>query len=140
MIDTTSNVRHLSEARGFVPCFVSNAEAAHARHAEATGVNAIHVEYAVADVLSDVDSFYEFLGESCYQKNSVDSERATRCPGQLVNELDNAVVLHALLKAADRNDESGMVDAARLLTQRYILSRDDKVQELAAGYAQECRA
>lgn len=133
-MEATKQNTPLPALGGFVPCFVSIAEAAHERRAERTGVTAAHVELAVARQLRNVDGFADMLASECLGRTDVESERATRMPGRLLGA-DTAVVLHALVVAADRHDEAGCLAAARLLVQRYLLAEDDRIQQLAAEYA-----
>lgn len=95
-------------------------------------ISATALAWAQERVLGDVDTFADHLGAACWQRHDVDSDRATRVPGRL-EHADDAVVLHAALVAALRDDASTVLEAVRLLAQRHLARRADRVAELAGA-------
>lgn len=116
------------------PCLMTGHEAAHAARLESRAVKCHHVEAAFSKTLGDLDTLVDWLGGECFQRTQVDSDRATRVPGRLLTA-DTAVVLHAALVAADRQDAAGCLEAMRVLTQRYLELQDARVQDLARELA-----
>lgn len=95
-------------------------------------VSAHALNWAQERVLGDVDTFADHLGGVCFNRHDVDSDRATRVPGRLEHE-DDAVVLHAALVAAIRDDAGTVLEAVRLLAQRHLDRNAERVAELAGA-------
>lgn len=95
-------------------------------------ISATCYEIANDVLLSDVDSFVEFL--DTYQRDKVSSEHATRRPGR-IEAADNATVLHAAIVAATRKDGEGCLEAMRLLVSRYVAANGERIHQIASEFA-----
>lgn len=115
-------------------CPVTRAEGNHARQAESRAIKDVHVEIAVERITADVDTFTDWLAGECQGRTNVSSDWSCRVPGRLLTA-DVAVLLHAALTAADALDEAGCLSAMRALQQRYLVEKDDRLQQLAAEAA-----
>lgn len=108
----------------------------HARPGErpliSNDVSAHAMTWAQERVLGNLDVFGDTLNNACFGRRDVDSDWATRVPGQL-EHADDAVVLHAALVAANRDDAATTLEAMRLLAQRHLDRNAARVAELAGA-------
>lgn len=97
-------------------------------------VKQVHIDMATEAVIADVEAFTDELGAACMYRSSVCSDRATRLPGRL-EQADDAIVLHAALRAALRDDAETATAAIKLLAERHIKNSAVRIQKLASKYA-----
>ena len=102
------------------------------RHLISNAISATALAWAQERVLGNLDVFADRLNGACASRTDVDSDWATRVPGRL-EHADDAIVLHAALVAAIRDDAATVLEAVRLLAQRHLARNAERVAELAGA-------
>ena len=86
-----------------------------------------HMQAATVAVLADIGAWTDTIAAECDGHSAVDSERAQRLPGRLL-DATTAELMHALLTSDHL--------AAVVLRQRLLDSEHDRVRRMAAYFAQ----